>query len=128
MKVKYNLIHKDKNSMARFGTLETNYGTFETPMFMPVGTKANVKLLTPEELYDCKCGIILSNTYHLWLRPGADLIEKAGGLHKFMNYKGPILTDCGGFQVFSLATPKDIFEEGVRFKSHIDGANLFLTP
>ena len=128
MKVKYNLLHKEKDTMARYGTLETNYGTFETPMFMPVGTKANVKLLTPEELYDCKCGIILSNTYHLWLRPGAELIEKAGGLHKFMNYKGPILTDSGGFQVFSLAKPKDITEEGVHFKSHIDGSKLFLTP
>lgn len=128
MKVKYNLLHKEKDSMARYGTLETNYGTFETPMFMPVGTKANVKLLTPEELYECRCGIVLSNTYHLWLRPGADLIDKAGGLHKFMNYKGPILTDSGGFQVFSLAKPRDITEEGVHFKSHIDGSKLFLTP
>ena len=128
MKVKYNLLHNEKNTNARYGTLETNYGTFETPMFMPVGTKANVKLLTPDELYDCKCGIILANTYHLWLRPGADLIDKAGGLHKFMNYNGPILTDCGGFQVFSLAKPKDITEDGVHFKSHIDGSKLFLTP
>lgn len=128
MKVKYNLKHKEKNTMARYGVLDTNYGSFETPMFMPVGTKANVKLLTPDELYACKCGIILSNTYHLWLRPGPDLIEKAGGLHKFMNYKGPILTDSGGFQVFSLAKPKDITEEGVHFKSHIDGSKLFLTP
>jgi len=128
MKVKYNLLHKEKDSMGRYGTIETNYGTFETPMFMPVGTKANVKLLTPEELYECKCGIVLSNTYHLWLRPGADLIDKAGGLHKFMNYKGPILTDSGGFQVFSLAKPKDITEDGVHFKSHIDGSKLFLTP
>lgn len=128
MKVKYNLIHKDEKTRARYGTLETNYGTFETPMFMPVGTKATVKLLTPEELYDVHAGIILSNTYHLWLRPGAELIDKAGGLHKFMNYKGPILTDSGGFQVFSLAKPKDITEEGVNFKSHIDGSKLFLTP
>ena len=128
MKVKYNLLHKDKNTMARFGTLETNYGTYETPMFMPVGTKANVKLLTPEELHKMNTGIILANTYHLWLRPGPDLIEKAGGLHKFMAYDGPILTDSGGFQVFSLAKPKDISEEGVKFKSIIDGQNLFLTP
>ena len=128
MKVKYNLIHTDKNCKARYGKLETNYGTFETPMFMPVGTRATVKMLTPDELYDAHAGIILSNTYHLWLRPGPDLIEKAGGLHKFMNYKGPILTDSGGFQVFSLAKPKDISEEGVKFKSHIDGTNLFLTP
>ena len=128
MKVKYNLIHKDENSLARFGTIETNYGTYETPMFMPVGTKATVKLLTPEELYDAHAGIILANTYHLWLRPGPELIAKAGGLHKFMNYHGPILTDSGGFQVFSLAKPKDITEEGVHFKSHIDGSKLFLTP
>ena len=97
-------------------------------MFMPVGTRATVKTLTPEELYEMHSGVILANTYHLWLRPGADLIEKAGGLHKFMNYHGPILTDSGGFQVFSLANPKDISEEGVHFKSHIDGSNLFLTP
>jgi len=128
MKVKYNKLHNEKDTLARFGTLETNYGTYETPMFMPVGTKANVKLLTPEELYEMNSGIALSNTYHLWLRPGEDIIDKAGGLHKFMNYKRPILTDSGGFQVFSLAKPKDITEEGVKFKSHIDGSNLFLTP
>ena len=128
MKIKYNLIHTDKNCKARLGTIDTNYGTVETPMFMPVGTRATVKMLTPDELYEAHAGVILSNTYHLWLRPGEDLIDKAGGLHKFMNYKGPILTDSGGFQVFSLAKPKDISEEGVKFKSHIDGAKLFLTP
>ena len=128
MKVKYNLLSKDEQTMARYGTLETNYGTYETPMFMPVGTKATVKLLTPDELYAVHAGIILSNTYHLWLRPGPEIIDKAGGLHKFMNYNGPILTDSGGFQVFSLARPKDITEEGVHFKSHIDGSKLFLTP
>ncbi len=130
MKIKYNLLHKEKNTKARYGTVETNYGTYETPMFMPVGTKATVKMLTPDELYDMNAGIILSNTYHLWLRPGEDLIDKAGGLHKFMNYNGPILTDSGGFQVFSLVKnkEKDISEEGVSFKSHIDGSKLFLTP
>ena len=130
MKIKYNLLKREKSSKARYGKLETNYGTYETPMFMPVGTKATVKMLTPDELYDMHAGIILSNTYHLWLRPGEDLIDKAGGLHKFMNYNGPILTDSGGFQVFSLAKnkKKDITEEGVHFKSHIDGSNLFLTP
>ena len=128
MKVKYNLLSKDERTMARYGTLETNYGTYETPMFMPVGTKATVKLLTPDELYAVHAGIILSNTYHLWLRPGPEIIDKAGGLHKFMNYNGPILTDSGGFQVFSLARPRDITEEGVHFKSHIDGSKLFLTP
>ena len=128
MKVKYNLLHEEKNTQARLGKLETNYGVVDTPMFMPVGTRATVKMLTPEELYDMNTGIILANTYHLWLRPGEDLVEKAGGLHKFMNYNGPILTDSGGFQVFSLASPKDITEEGVHFKSHIDGTKLFLTP
>ena len=130
MKIKYTLLHKDENSSARYGTLQTNYGTFETPMFMPVGTKATVKSLTPEELKEAHSGIILSNTYHLWLRPGEDIVDKAGGLHKFMNYTGPILTDSGGFQVFSLVKnkEKDITEEGVHFKSHIDGSKLFLTP
>ena len=129
MKIKYNLIHKDETSAARLGTIETNYGTVETPMFMPVGTRATVKMLTPEEVKECGSGVMLANTYHLWLRPGEDLVEKAGGLHKFMNYDGPILTDCGGFQVFSLVkNKKDISEEGVKFKSHIDGEKLFLTP
>lgn len=130
MKIKYTLLHKDENSSARYGTLQTNYGTFETPMFMPVGTKATVKSLSPKELKAAHSGIILSNTYHLWLRPGEDIIDKAGGLHKFMNYDGPILTDSGGFQVFSLVKnkEKDITEEGVTFKSHIDGSKLFLTP
>ncbi len=128
MKIKYELIKKDKE--ARLGKLHTNHGTFDTPMFMPVGTLANVKTLVPEELKDMNAGIILSNTYHLWLRPGEDIVAKAGGLHKFMNYDGPILTDSGGFQVFSLAKnkKKDITEEGVHFKSHIDGAPLLLTP
>ncbi len=128
MKVQYQLLHKDKETGARRGTITTNYGTFDTPMFMPVGTKATVKMLTPEELKDCAAGIILANTYHCWLRPGEDIIAKAGGLHKFMNYDGPILTDSGGYQVFSLAKPKDITEDGVYFKSHIDGQKLFLTP
>ena len=126
MKIKYELIKND--GKARLGKLKTNYGTFDTPMFMPVGTLANVKTLTPEELYDMNSAVILSNTYHLLLRPGEDIVDKAGGLHKFMNYNGPILTDSGGFQVFSLAKKKDISEEGVIFKSHIDGKKLFLTP
>ena len=126
MKIKYELIKND--GKARLGKLKTNYGTFDTPMFMPVGTLANVKTLTPEELYAMNSAVILSNTYHLWLRPGEDIVDKAGGLHKFMNYNGPILTDSGGFQVFSLAKKKDITEEGVVFKSHIDGKKLFLTP
>ena len=128
MKIKYELIKKDNN--ARYGKLHTNHGTVETPMFMPVGTLANVKTLTPEQVKETNAGVILSNTYHLWLRPGEDVVKNAGGLHKFMNYDGPILTDSGGFQVFSLAKnkKKDITEEGVKFKSHIDGRNLLLTP
>ena len=130
MKIKYELLNKEENTNARYGLLHTNYGTYETPMFMPVGTQATVKTLAPEEIKEMGSGVILSNTYHLWLRPGADIVEKAGGLHKFMNYDGPILTDSGGFQVFSLAKnkKKDITEEGVHFKSHIDGSKLFLTP
>ena len=130
MKIKYELLNKEKNTKARYGLLHTNYGTYETPMFMPVGTQATVKTLAPEELKEMNSAVILSNTYHLWLRPGEDIVDKAGGLHKFMNYDGPILTDSGGFQVFSLAKnkKKDITEEGVHFKSHIDGSKLFLTP
>ena len=128
MKVKYELLHKDKNTSARYGTIETNYGKYETPIFMPVGTRATVKTLDYREIKEIKAGIILANTYHLWLRPGEDIVDKAGGLHKFMHYDGPILTDSGGFQVFSLAKPKDITEEGVSFKSHINGEKLFLTP
>ena len=128
MKIKYELIKND--GRARLGKLITNHGTYDTPMFMPVGTLANVKMLTPEELKAVHSAVILSNTYHLWLRPGEDIVAKAGGLHKFMNYDGPILTDSGGFQVFSLAKDKkkDITEEGVHFKSHIDGKPFFLTP
>ena len=130
MKIKYTLLHKDSKTNARYGLLETNYGKYETPIFMPVGTQATVKTLSPEELKDINSAVILANTYHLWLRPGEDVINKAGGLHKFMNYDGPILTDSGGFQVFSLAKnkDKDIVEEGVHFKSHLDGRPLLLTP
>ena len=128
MKVKYDLIKKEKNTGARLGKIHTNYGTFDTPMFMPVGTQATVKTMSPEELKANNAGIILANTYHLWLRPGEDIVDHAGGLHKFMNWDGPILTDSGGFQVFSLAKPKDITEEGVKFKNFLNGDNLILTP
>lgn len=128
MKIEYTLIKEEKNTNARLGKIKTNYGEYDTPMFMPVGTQATVKTLSPEELKDLHAGIILSNTYHLWLRPGEDIVNEAGGLHKFMNWNGPILTDSGGFQVFSLAKPKDISEEGVKFKNHLNGDNLFLTP
>ena len=128
MKIEYTLLKKEKNTEARLGKIKTNYGEYDTPMFMPVGTQATVKTLSPEELKDLHAGIILSNTYHLWLRPGEDIVNESGGLHKFMNWNGPILTDSGGFQVFSLANPKDISEEGVKFKNHLNGDNLFLTP
>lgn len=128
MKFSYNLLKKEKHTNARLGSFLYNGITYETPMFMPVGTEACVKTLSPEEVKKTKAGIILANTYHLWLRPGEDLVNKAGGLHKFMNYDGPILTDSGGFQVFSLAKPKDISEEGVKFKNHLNGDELFLTP
>lgn len=128
MPIKYELIHKDSNSRARVGTLITKRGVCQTPMFMPVGTQATVKTLSPEEVLELGSQMILANTYHLWLRPGADLVEKAGGVQKFMNYPGPMLTDSGGFQVFSLSDLRKINEEGVTFKSHIDGAELFMSP
>lgn len=130
MKFQYHLKKVEKNSKARLGEFEYQGKIYKTPMFMPVGTQATVKTLSPEEIIDLNAGIILANTYHLWLRPGEDVVNRAGGLHKFMNYHGPILTDSGGFQVFSLAKnkKKDICEEGVYFKSHIDGRKLLLTP
>ncbi len=126
--IEFEVTHICKQSGARTGLLHTPHGTVETPMFMPVGTAASVKFVSPEELYDMHAGVILANTYHCWLRPGEDIVEKAGGLHKFMNYSGPMLTDCGGFQVFSLADRRKIQEEGVTFKSHLDGTTLFLSP
>lgn len=128
MKVVYKLIKESKNNQARLGKILYNGKEYETPMFMPVGTNATVKTLAPEELIAINSGIILANTYHLWLKPGEDIVKKAGGLHKFMNYYGPILTDSGGFQVFSLANRKDICEEGVHFRNHLNGDRLFLTP
>lgn len=113
---------------ARAGILRTPHGTFKTPMFMPVGTQATVKTLAPEELYAMGAQVILSNTYHLFLRPGHDLIKEAGGLHKFMNWKQAILTDSGGFQVFSLGQMRKITEKGVTFRSHLDGSKKFLSP
>lgn len=126
--VNYELIKKEKHTGARLGILHTPHGSYETPMFMPVGTQATVKTMTPEELKEMGAGVILSNTYHLWLRPGADLVAEAGGLHSFMNWDQGILTDSGGFQVFSLADMREIKEEGVHFRSHLDGSKLFLTP
>lgn len=126
--VTFELQHVSKDSGARAGILHTPHGDVETPVFMPVGTKATVKTMTPEELEDIGSQIILGNTYHLFLRPGIEIMKKAGGLHKFMNWNRPILTDSGGFQVFSLADPKDMSEEGVVFSSHIDGSRQMISP
>ncbi len=128
MAIRYELIKECKQSGARLGRLHTPRGIINTPIFMPVGTAATVKAMTPEELKDMNAEIILSNTYHLYLRPGHELIERAGGLHKFMNWDRPILTDSGGFQVFSLGDLRKITEEGVEFRSHIDGSKHFLSP
>src|SRR5574344_1660749 len=122
------ILHIDKQTGARYGILHTPHGDVEVPMFMPVGTLATVKTLSPEEVKSLGAGVILANTYHLSIRPGADIVEKAGGLHKFMNYDGPILTDSGGFQVFSLAEKRKITEEGVTFKNHLNGDKLFMSP
>jgi queuine tRNA-ribosyltransferase len=128
MPVKYQLIKQDKETQARVGVLETPHGKIETPVFMPVGTLATVKTITPEELEELGAEIILSNTYHLYLRPGHDLIREAGGLHRFMHWRKPILTDSGGFQVFSLNDLRKISDEGVEFRSHIDGSSHFFSP
>lgn len=120
--------HTDAHTRARYGVLHTPHGDVEVPAFMPVGTLASVKTLSPEEIKECGAGIILSNTYHLSLRPGEDVVKEAGGLHRFMNYDGPILTDSGGFQVFSLSESRKITEEGVYFKNHLNGSPLFISP
>ena len=127
MKLEFELLKTEENTKARLGKIKYHGKEYETPMFMPVGTLATVKTLSPE-VKEAHAGIILANTYHLWLRPGEDIVYKAGGLHKFMNYDGPMLTDSGGYQVFSLADPKNISEEGVKFKNHLNGDSLFLTP
>jgi len=124
----FELLHVDKYTGARRGRLHTPHGVIETPIFMPVGTQATVKTFTPEELKACGSQIILSNTYHLHLRPGEDLVAEAGGLHRFMNWDRPILTDSGGFQVFSLAGLRKITEHGVEFRSHLDGSKHFFSP
>lgn len=126
--ITYEHIKTCKQTGARLGIVHTPHGSFETPAFMPVGTQATVKTMSPEELKAMGAGIILSNTYHLWLRPGHDIIKEAGGLHKFMNWDRPILTDSGGFQVFSLSDFRKIEEEGVHFRHHLNGSKLFLSP
>lgn len=126
--ISFELLKEDKDTKARLGIIHTPHGDIETPIFMPVGTKATVKSMTPEELKDINAQIILSNTYHLYLRPGHDLIKEAGGLHKFMHWDRPILTDSGGFQVFSLGDLRTISEKGVEFRSFIDGSKHFISP
>lgn len=120
--------HVCRQTGARYGILHTPHGDVEVPMFMPVGTLATVKTLSPEEIKELGAGVILANTYHLHLRPGEDIVEKAGGIHKFMNYNGPILTDSGGFQVFSLMENRKINEKGVIFKNHLNGSRIEFTP
>lgn len=125
---RYELIKKDKQTGARLGVLHTPHGDIETPCYMPVGTQATVKAMTPRDVYETNASILLANTYHLYIRPGHKLVEKAGGLHTFMHWNKPILTDSGGFQVFSLAKMNDIREDGVVFRSHVDGSKHFFTP
>jgi queuine tRNA-ribosyltransferase len=124
----FKIIAKDKNSRARAGELMTPHGTLKTPLFFPVATQATVKTLSNEDVKECGAQALLSNAYHLYLRPSADILKKAGGLHKFMGWDRPILTDSGGYQVFSLATLMKVKEEGVEFQSHIDGSKHFLSP
>ena len=124
----YELVHKDASCNARLGKLNIFGRVAETPLFMPVGTQASVKFLSSDDIRNLNASIILGNTYHLWLRPGPETLKKAGGIRSFMNYDGPILTDSGGYQVFSLADSRKIKEEGVSFKSHLDGSKLFMSP
>ncbi|GGJ06136.1 queuine tRNA-ribosyltransferase [Alicyclobacillus cellulosilyticus] len=126
--VRFELLHRDRVTGARRGRLHTPHGVIETPVFMPVGTQATVKTMAPWELTEVGAGIILSNTYHLHLRPGEDLVAAAGGLHRFMDWPGAILTDSGGFQVFSLAPLRKVTDDGVAFRSHIDGSLRFFSP
>src|SRR6201995_4519921 len=124
----FELIAQDSKSKARRGRLTTAHGMIETPAFMPVGTQGTVKAVSPRELRELNAQIILGNTYHLFVRPGLEVIKHIGGLHRFMNWDGPILTDSGGFQIFSLAKLRKITEEGVHFQNHLDGAPCFLGP
>ncbi|MFZ5643143.1 MAG: tRNA guanosine(34) transglycosylase Tgt [Bacillota bacterium] len=128
MSISFREIKSDVGTAARRGELTTPHGVVETPIFMPVGTQGTVKTMTPEEVREIGGRLILSNTYHLYMRPGHDLVAEAGGLHKFMNWNGPILTDSGGFQVFSLGPLRKIEEEGVWFRSHIDGSEHYFSP
>ncbi len=124
----FQLLGKDPSSRARRGRLTTGHGVIETPAFMPVGTQGSVKAVSPRELHELKAQIILGNTYHLFVRPGLEVIRHFGGLHRFMNWDGPILTDSGGYQIFSLAKLRKITEEGVAFQNHLDGTPTFISP
>jgi queuine tRNA-ribosyltransferase len=128
MSIKFEVLHTCKQSGARLGRLTTPHGVFETPFFMPVGTQATVKTLTPEEIKEVSEGLILGNTYHLWLQPGADIVKAHGGIRGFMKWDGALLTDSGGFQVFSLSKTRKITEDGVHFKHHKNGSDLFMSP
>ena len=128
MAFEFEVIHKSKETSARLGKIHTIHGCIETPAFIPVGTQATVKSLTPEELFGLGVQVILANTYHLYLRPGHDVIDKLGGLHRFMHWGHPILTDSGGYQIFSLSKLREISDSGVTFQSHIDGSRHLLTP
>ncbi|MFR4400956.1 MAG: tRNA-guanine transglycosylase, partial [Peptococcus niger] len=128
MSFEFEKLVEASDSKARLGKFHTPHGVINTPTFMPVGTQATVKTLSPEEVKEAKSQIILANTYHLYLRPGHELIRSAGGLHRFMHWDGPILTDSGGFQVFSLGDLRKITEEGVLFRSHLDGSKHLFTP
>ncbi|MBW1828457.1 MAG: tRNA guanosine(34) transglycosylase Tgt [Deltaproteobacteria bacterium] len=127
-KLEFKIHHRCSTSRARTGRIRTLHGDVETPVFMPVGTQGSVKAVSPEDLVDANVRIILANTYHLYLRPGHEIIERLGGLHGFMNWNGPILTDSGGFQVYSLAKLRNISEQGVTFQSHLDGSKHFIGP
>lgn len=128
MTFEFTLLHTDTSSHARLGRIVTPHGDIATPAFAPVGTQATVKALDPRDLHELGAELILSNTYHLYLRPGAEVVAEMGGLHRFMNWDGPILTDSGGFQVFSLSQTRKITDEGVEFRSHIDGSRHLFTP
>ncbi|PYJ87961.1 MAG: tRNA guanosine(34) transglycosylase Tgt, partial [Verrucomicrobia bacterium] len=124
----FELLSRDDTSKARRGRLTTPHGVIETPAFMPVGTQGSVKAVSSRELVELEAQIVLGNTYHLFVRPGLDVIRKFGGLHRFMNWDGPILTDSGGYQIFSLAKLRKITEGGVNFQNHIDGSPAFISP
>ena len=128
MGFRFELIKECSQTGARLGRIHTPHGVIDTPVFMPVGTQATVKAVLPRDLKEIGASIILSNTYHLYLRPGFDIVKEAGGLHEFMGWNSPILTDSGGFQVFSLGSLRKITDDGVVFKSHLDGSEHFISP